>query len=243
MAALHEGGHGLYEQNLPAALAGTPVGRVVSLGVHESQSRLWENAIGRSAAFWSYQLPAVRKVFPDQLEGVEPDAFARALCLVEPSLIRVQADEVTYNLHIVARFELEAALINGEIEVDDLPGLWNARYEEYLGIRPERDAEGVLQDVHWSHGSFGYFPTYTLGNLYAAQIYSALRRAFPDFDARLASEGPRFILEWLRERMYRYAAVYTPAALIERVTGEPPNPEHFVHYLRERYGWVYELSD
>jgi carboxypeptidase Taq len=243
MAALHEGGHGLYEQNLPAALAGTPVGRVVSLGAHESQSRLWENAIGRSEAYWRYQLPALRAVFPDQLRDVEPAAFARALCQVQPSLIRVEADEVTYNLHIIVRFELEAALIGGDIEVDDLPALWNERYEQYLGVRPERDADGVLQDIHWSHGSYGYFPTYTLGNLYAAQIYSAIRRAFPDFDARLASDGPRFILDWLREHMYRYAAVYTPAELIERVTGEPPNPEYFARYLRERYNWVYQLSD
>jgi carboxypeptidase Taq len=155
----------------------------------------------------------------------------------------VEADEVTYNLHIVVRFELEAALINGEIEVDDLPALWNARYEQYLGIRPERDGEGVLQDVHWSHGSIGYFPTYTLGNLYAAQIYSALRRAFPDFDMRLGSDGPGFVLDWLREHMYRYGAAYTPAKLIERVTGEAPNPEYFARYLHERYSWVYQLGD
>src|SRR5262249_28045583 len=155
----------------------------------------------------------------------------RALNHVEPSLIRIEADEVTYNLHIIVRYEMEKALINGEVALESLPRQWNAKYKEYLGIEPKNDAEGVLQDIHWSHGSFGYFPTYTLGNLYGAQIYATLRRDFPDCDARLAAGDRLFALNWLRERMYVYGATYLPEALMERVTGEKPNPEYFARYL------------
>jgi carboxypeptidase Taq len=240
MAALHEGGHALYEQGSVRTLLRTPVAGGVSLGVHESQSRLWENAIGRSEAFWRGQYNHVREVFPQQFNNVDVATFARALNHVEPSLIRVEADEVTYNLHIIIRFELERALINGEIAVESLPGLWNGKYRDYLGVEPEKDADGVLQDVHWT-GGFGYFPTYTLGNLYGAQIYHALRRDFPDFDERLAQGDTNFALRWLSERLYAYGGIYEPADLIERVTGEVPDAQHFVRYLTSKFEQVYNL--
>ncbi len=193
MAAIHEGGHAVYEQGSGPSLARTPLAGGASMGVHESQSRLWENAIGRSEAYWLGQFAAVQQAFPEQFATVGAAEFARALNRVKPSLIRIEADEVTYNLHIIVRYELEKALINGDVAIESLPGLWNAKYREYLGIEPTNDSEGVLQDIHWSSG-FGYFPSYTLGNLYSAQIYSALRKHFPSFDERLASGDTAFVL-------------------------------------------------
>jgi carboxypeptidase Taq len=241
MAAAHEGGHALYEQGSDPTLVRTPLAGGASLGAHESQSRLWENAIGRSEPYWQAQFAAVREAFPEQYTKVEPATFARALNAVAPSLIRVEADEVTYNLHVIIRFEMEKAIINGDVAIESLPRLWNEKYQEYLGITPPNDSDGVLQDVHWSHGGFGYFPTYTLGNLYAAQIYAALRGAFPDFDERLASGDRLFALEWLRGRMYRFGAIYEPEELIARVTGEKPNPDYFERYLNEKFTRVYDL--
>ena len=240
MAAVHEGGHALYEQGSAPSLARTPVAGGASLGAHESQSRLWENAIGRSEAFWQGQMHLVREAFPEQFANVETVAFVQALNKVQPSLIRIEADEVTYNLHIIIRFEMEKAMVNGDVSIETLPRLWNAKYKEYLDIEPERDAEGVLQDIHWTSG-FGYFPTYTLGNLYAAQIYAALRRSFPDLDERLAAGDTAFILGWLRERMYQYGTVYLPAKLVEMVTGEAPNPAYFAAYLTSKFASVYGL--
>jgi carboxypeptidase Taq len=242
MAAVHEGGHAVYEQGISPTLARTPIAGGASLGAHESESRLWENAIGRSQAYWQGQFAAVREAFPQQFASVDAATFARALNKVQPSLIRIEADEVTYNLHIMVRYELEKALINGEIAIESLPSLWNSKYKEYLEVAPTSDAEGVLQDIHWSHGSFGYFPTYTLGNLYGAQIYATLRRAFPDFDARLAGGDRGFILTWLREHMYAYGATFMPEELIERVTGEKPNPEYFARYITDKFSTVYNLQ-
>ena len=169
---LHEAGHGLYEQGLPSEHFGTPIGEAVSLGVHESQSRLWENAVGRSRPFWMYWFPVARRLFHEALHDVTLDHFLAAINHVEPSLIRVQADEVTYNFHIIIRFELEQALLATDLSTADLPAAWNQKYREVLGIIPRTDAEGCLQDIHWSAGLFGYFPTYTLGNLYAAQLFA-----------------------------------------------------------------------
>jgi carboxypeptidase Taq len=241
MAAIHEGGHALYEQGSAPTLARTPVAGGASLGAHESQSRLWENAIGRSEAFWQGQFHLVREVYPQQFAHVDPATFTRALNKVTPSLIRVEADEVTYNMHIIIRFELEKAMVNSEVAVESLPGMWNAKYREYLGIEPKTDSEGILQDIHWT-GGFGYFPTYTLGNLYAAQINSALRKAFPDFDQRLAGGDTSFVLSWLQERMYQVGAIYTPPVLMERVTGAPPNPAYFADYLNTKFASVYGLA-
>lgn len=241
MAALHEGGHGLYEQGVARTLLRTPVAGGASLGVHESESRLWENALGRTEPFWRGKYHIVQEVFPDQFANVDVATFARALNHVQPSLIRVEADEVTYNLHIIIRFELERALVNGEISVESLPKLWNAKYREYLDIEPDKDADGVLQDVHWTSG-FGYFPTYTLGNLYAAQIFATLHRTFPDMDKRLASGDTAFVLGWLQEHIYATGAISLPDEVIEQATGEKPDPQYFVRYLTEKFEKVYDLS-
>jgi carboxypeptidase Taq len=240
MAAIHEGGHALYEQGSAPALLRTPVAGGASMGTHESQSRLWENAIGRSEPYWRGQFVHVREAFPEQFAAVDVATFTRALNKVQPSLIRVEADEVTYNLHIIVRYELEQALVNGEVAVETLPRLWNAKYREYLGIEPATDTEGVLQDIHWTSG-FGYFPTYTLGNLYGAQIFAVLHRAFPDFDERLAGGDTAFILEWLCERMYTIGAIYLPEEVIRRVTGELPDPQYFARYLTGKFEAIYAL--
>ena len=234
MAAIHEGGHALYEQGSAPTLVRTPIAGGASMGTHESQSRLWENNIGRSLAFWRGQYSAVRAAFPEHFANVDVETFVRALNKVQPSLIRIEADEVTYNLHIIIRYELERAMINDAVAVESLPGMWNARYREYLGIEPGTDSEGILQDVHWSSG-FGYFPSYTLGNLYAAQIFHRLREVFPDFDTRLESGETAFILRWLEENMYAHGVIYLPEDLMKRVTGETPNPAHFVSYLKEKF--------
>jgi len=240
MAAIHEGGHAVYEQGSAPALARTPLAGGASMGAHESQSRLWENAIGRSDAYWRGQFASVRHAFPEQFASVDAATFARALNKVKPSLIRIEADEVTYNLHIIVRYELEKALMNGDVAIESLPGLWNAKYRQYLGVEPTTDTEGVLQDIHWSAG-FGYFPSYTLGNLYGAQIYSALRKNFSNFEERLASGDTAFILDWLRDKMYVFGAIYQPETLMVRVTGESPNPEFFVRYLTGKFEEIYQL--
>ncbi|GHO69222.1 carboxypeptidase M32 [Ktedonobacter sp. SOSP1-52] len=240
MSSLHEGGHAVYEQGCAPSLLRTPLASGASMGVHESQSRLWENGIGRSEAFWRGQFPMVQRAFPEQFQNLDAKTFAHALNHVEPSLIRTEADEVTYNLHIIIRFEIERALINGDIAVESLPSIWNSKYKEYLSVEPPTDTLGVLQDVHWSSG-FGYFPSYTLGNLYGAQIYSKLRSVFPDFDARLEQGDTRFVLSWLQENMYAYGATYKPADLLKRVVGEEADPQYFVRYLTEKFSGIYGL--
>lgn len=242
MAALHEGGHALYEQGSAPDLARTLLAGGVSMGAHESQSRLWENAIGRSEAFWQGNIEAVRAIFPNEFGRVDAATFSRALNKVEPGFIRIEADEVTYNLHIIIRFEMEQAMVNTSVAVESLPRMWNEKYASYLGITPPTDSVGILQDVHWTSG-FGYFPTYTLGNLYAAQIHAALRSSFPDFDARMASGDSSFALDWLRERMYRWGKTYLPEDLVERVTGERPTPDYFVEYLTRKFERVYDLPE
>ena len=240
MAAIHEGGHALYEQGSAPTLARTPLAGGASMGAHESQSRLWENNIGRSLPFWRGQYELVRSAFPEHFANVDVETFARALNKVQPSLIRIEADEVTYNLHIIIRYELERAMVNGEVAVESLPGMWNAKYREYLGIEPDTDSKGILQDVHWS-GGFGYFPTYTLGNLYGAQIYHKLLEVFPDLNSRLEKGETAFILRWLEEHMYAHGVIYVPEELILRVTGELPNPQHFVRYLTTKFEDIYQL--
>jgi carboxypeptidase Taq len=240
MAAIHEGGHALYEQGSSPTLTRTLVAGGASLGAHESQSRLWENAIGRSVSFWQGQFALVKSVFPQHFSGIDAATFARALNKVEPTLIRIEADEVTYNLHIIVRYELEKAMINGDVAIEALPHLWNEKYQEYLGIVPLNDAQGVLQDMHWTFG-FGYFPTYTLGNLYAAQIFQKLQSDFPDFDERLASGDTAFILDWLRSHMYAFGAIYQPEELITRVTGKAPDPTCFTRYMTNKFEQLYAL--
>jgi len=213
---IHEAGHGLYEQGIDPKLERTPIGHAISLGIHESQSRLWENIVGRSRPFWKHFLPKLRKVFPEQLKGVKLEDFVFAVNEVTPSFIRVEADEVTYNLHIVLRYELEKALIAGTIRVQDLPRLWNARMKELFGITPRRDSEGVLQDIHWAMGLYGYFPTYSLGNLYSAQIWKRARKDIPDVEGRIARGELVVVRDWLRRKIHApgrtYPAAYLPTA-------------------------------
>ncbi|GCF08911.1 carboxypeptidase M32 [Dictyobacter arantiisoli] len=242
MAVIHEGGHGLYEQGIAETLSRTPLAGGVSLGIHESQSRLWENLLARSHAFWQGHYSGLRETFPTQFEHVDLDTYVRALNQVQPSLIRVKADEITYNLHIMIRFEIEKELINGNVAVESLPELWNARYREYLGISASNEVDGVLQDMHWTNG-FGYFPTYTLGNLYAAQITHTLRRSFPDFDARLSSGDTSFVLNWLRENIHQYGGIYRPDDLIKQATGEVLNSQYFISYITEKFGKLYGLTE
>lgn len=236
---LHEAGHGLYDQGLRDDMYGLPLGDSVSLGIHESQSRLWENMIGRSRAFWEYCLPQARGAFPGAFDEVGVDALYSAVNKVEPSAIRVEADEVTYNLHILIRFELELELLERRLEVSDLSDAWNTKYEQYLGFRPRSDAEGVLQDVHWSAGLFGYFPTYALGNLYAAQFFRQARRDLPDLDATVRKGQFAPLLGWLRDRVHREGRRYSASVLIERVTGQPLSHAAFVEYLLNKMAPIY----
>jgi carboxypeptidase Taq len=235
---LHEVGHGLYEQGLDPAHYGTPMGEAVSLGVHESQSRLWENAVGRGRAFWKYWFPLAQRVFHEALADVSIDAFHRAVNRVEPSLIRVQADEATYNLHIIVRFELEQALLSGALAVADLPAAWNEKYRETLGVTPRTDAEGCLQDIHWSAGLVGYFPTYTLGNIYAAQLFARAHAELGDLDSAFARGDFRPLLDWLRAQVHVHGQRYRAAELIERVTASKPDHRPLVESLRRKFAEV-----
>jgi carboxypeptidase Taq len=238
---LHETGHGLYDQGLDPAHFGTPMGAAVSLGIHESQSRLWENLVGRSRPFWEYAFPLAQQAFPDVLAGVSPDAFHFAVNEVRPSLIRVDADEATYNLHILLRFELEQALLDGDLPVADLPGAWTDRMRAYLGVVPPDDAQGCLQDVHWSGGGLGYFPTYTLGNLYAAQFFAAARREIPGLEDGIRRGEFAPLREWLTAKIHRQGQRYRAADLIQAVTGEGLDPRFFLEYLKGKFEPLYGI--
>jgi len=236
---LHEAGHGLYDQGLDPEHYGTPMGEAASLGIHESQSRLWENFVGRSRAFWEHWLPRARQAFPDAWEAVDLDALVFAINDVRCSFIRVDADEATYNLHIVLRFELEQALIAGDLAVADLPVAWNERMVRDLGSAPPDDTQGCLQDIHWSGGSFGYFPTYTLGNLYAAQFFAKAQAELGDLGEQFRRGEFLPLREWLREKIHRHGHRYRAADLVVAVTGEPLNPAYLLRHLREKLGTLY----
>lgn len=230
---LHEAGHGMYEQGLPPDWYGTPVATAASLGVHESQSRLWENMVGLSRAFWDWCMPEARKLFP-ALEEVAMERWVRDLNRVQCSLIRIEADEVTYNMHILIRFELEMGLVSGELAVSDLPQAWSDKYHNYLGIRPPNNALGVLQDVHWSAGLIGYFPTYTLGNIYAAQLFEAADRELGGVASLIAKGEFTPLLAWLREKVHRFGRRYPPMALIENATGTAFSSDALIRHLRTK---------
>ncbi len=238
---VHEGGHALYEQGMRIEIGRTPLFDGASFGVHESQSRLWENIVARSRNFWMHYLPRLRDFFPRQLTGVDLDTFYRALNKVEPSLIRVEADEVTYNLHIFLRFELEQELLAGQLSVADLPQAWNAKMEEYLGVTPPDDAQGVLQDVHWADGYLGYFPTYALGNLLSVQFYNQALEEIPDLPEQIAKGQFDTLLSWLRDNIHTHGKKFTPVELVQRVTGEQMNAAPFLAYLQEKYAEIYGL--
>ncbi|MGO8672409.1 MAG: carboxypeptidase M32 [Capsulimonadaceae bacterium] len=238
---LHETGHALYEQGVAERYDGNVLASGASLGVHESQSRLWENLVGRSRPFWTRYYPDLQAQFP-ALSDVTLDAFYSAINLVEPSLIRVEADEVTYNLHILLRFEMEVELLEGRLSVDDAPAAWNARSEAYLGLTPPSDADGILQDVHWSSGGIGYFPTYTLGNVLSVQLFEAANAALGgEVDSMVARGEFAPLREWLRENVHQWGRKYTPEQLIRRATGRPLDTAPYLRYLRTKFGRVYGL--
>jgi carboxypeptidase Taq len=241
-ATVHETGHALYQLGLPQEHYGLPAGSSRDLSVHESQSRLWENHVMKSKEFWSYFLPKLEQEFPDQFENVDgDDCFQSINQVYDDNLIRIFADEITYHLHIIIRFEIGRALMNGEIEVDELPEIWNDKYEEYLGIRPETDAEGVMQDIHWAWGNFGYFTTYTLGSVLAAQIYNSAEQEIEDLDQKI-SEGEFMPLRnWLEENIHSKGQLYKTEELIEEATGEKPNADHFLEYIEKKYSELYEI--
>jgi carboxypeptidase Taq len=239
---MHEAGHGLYEQGFDLQHAGTPMAEAASTGIHESQSRLWENLVGRSRAFWTHYYPKLQAAFPDPLRSVDFERFYLAVNEVKPSLIRTESDEVTYNLHILLRFELEQALFSGALAVSELPGVWAKKMEEYLGVTPPSDAEGVLQDVHWSAGLFGYFPTYTLGNLYAAQFFDAAKKEIPDLEAKIGRGELLALREWLREKVHKRGMLWRPAELCRQVSGEPLDARYFTTYLKTKFGEAYGLG-
>jgi carboxypeptidase Taq len=241
-ASLHEAGHGLYEQGMPADHDNDPIGDSASSGVHESQSRMWENLVGRSRAFAEFITPTLKRAFPDQLADLTVDRYYRAVNRVEPSLIRVEADEVTYNLHVLLRFELERALLEGELAVKDLPDAWNAKMKEYIGIEPPNDSDGVLQDVHWSGGLIGYFPTYSIGNVMSGQLWHAIGAQIPDLEDRIRRGGFAQLLGWLRTNVHEQGRRYLPNELIERATGEPLTARYYLEYLKAKYNDLYELG-
>ena len=233
-SALHEFGHGLYERQVDPALTRTPLGGGVSLGMHESQSRLWENLVGRGLPFWRRFYAVLQQEFPDRLGDVDLERFHRAVNRVEPSLIRVDADEVTYNLHIVLRFELERELLAGSVSLAELPEAWNARMHELLGVDVPDDAHGVLQDVHWAGGNLGYFSTYSLGNVISAQLWEAVTRALPAVEEEIEAGEFGGLREWLRERVHRHGRKFTPLETLDRAIGEPIDPEPYLRYLRAK---------
>lgn len=236
---LHETGHAMYEQGLPAEHFGTPLGVACSFGIHESQSRLWENQVGRSRPFWDHFFPRLRQTFPTALADVSPDAFYFAINDVRPSLIRVEADEATYNLHIALRFELELALLSGDLTPADLPGAWNDRFEALFGLKVPDDARGCLQDIHWSFGGIGYFPTYTLGNLYAAQLMDAAKRDIVALEDEIRCGEFGRLRDWLRERIHKHGQRFRAGELCRRATGEALSPKPFLSYLRGKFGGLY----
>ncbi|MBM7584291.1 carboxypeptidase Taq [Bacillus pakistanensis] len=238
---IHEGGHALYEQNISEELIGTPLCTGTSMGIHESQSLFYENFVGRNYAFWEKNYRLLKKYSDGQFDHIELGDFYRAINESKPSLIRIEADELTYALHIIIRYEIEKGLFNGEIEVKDLPQIWNDKYEEYLGVRPENDAKGVLQDVHWSGGSFGYFPSYALGYMYAAQFKVKMLEDLPNFDELLRAGNLKPIQEWLTNHVHQWGKMKKPLEILKEVTGEGLNASYLIQYLTEKYKGVYKL--
>lgn len=238
---LHEAGHAMYEQGIAAELEGTVLAGGVSLGIHESQSRLWENVVGRSYGFWQYFYPRLQGVYLGVLDDVSLDTFYRAVNKVQPSFIRVEADEVTYPLHIMLRFELEMEILTGELDLKDAPDAWNAKMEEYLGITPANDSQGILQDVHWSYGIFGYFPTYALGTLLSAQLYNTAVKAHPEIPEDIGKGEYQKLLNWMNVNIHKHGRKYMPAELIKRATGDTYQFQPYMDYLKAKYSGIYDL--
>ncbi len=240
-SCIHETGHALYEQGLPESEYGLPSGEFASLGIHESQSRLWENHVGRSHSFWKFHFPLVREKFPEVFNGIKEDFFYKAVNKVKPSLIRTEADEVTYHFHVMIRYEIEKMLIAGELKTEDIPACWNEKYKQWLNVNVPDDQRGCLQDVHWSHGSFGYFPTYSLGSFYAAQFFANAKKTDWLLEEKMSKGETLELLQWLRQRIHSYGRSYTSEEICKMATGETLDVRYFVAYLLDKYGKIYEF--
>jgi carboxypeptidase Taq len=238
-SCIHEGGHALYEQGLPGDEYGLPLGEYASLSIHESQSRLWENNVGRALPFWQHNFSLAKTFFSKQFGKITTEEFYRAINKVQPSLIRTEADELTYHFHVMIRYEIEKMLIDGTIKTKDIPAYWNEHYEQYLGVKVPDDKRGCLQDVHWSHGSFGYFATYSLGSLYAAQLYAAISRENDSLEKEIATGNNSSLLNWLKKNIYPYGRYYTSEDLCKKATGETLNSTHFINYATKKYSDIY----
>lgn len=238
-SSIHEGGHALYEQGLPETQYGMPLGSAASLSIHESQSRLWENCIGRSLPFWKHFYPDLQKRFPEQLKDISVEGFYKGMNKVMPSFIRTEADEVTYHFHVLIRYEVEKALLEQTIHTKDLPAYWNEQYKKFLGITPPDDKRGVLQDVHWSHGSFGYFPTYSLGSFYAAQFFDEAGKAIPELQAKAEQGNFADLLHWLRHHIHQHGRRYRSEELCTQVTGRGLDIQVFLRYVQQKYAGIY----
>ncbi|MEE8160207.1 MAG: carboxypeptidase M32, partial [Acidobacteriota bacterium] len=239
---IHEGGHALYEQGLESERYGLPACDAISLGIHESQSRLWENQVARNGPFWEYWLPRLQKTFPGQLDQVSLDDFVRAINRVEASFIRIESDEVTYGLHVILRYEIERLLIEEDLEVEDLENTWNQKTSDYLGIVPSCPAEGVLQDTHWSQGLIGYFPTYLLGTVYASQLFDSAEKSIPELSQHIRAGRLYPLREWLREKIHQRGKTVPAPTLIQEITGEALDSSRFLDYLEDKFGELYDLK-
>lgn len=240
-SCIHEGGHALYEQGLPTDQYGLPLGTSASLGIHESQSRIWENNIGRGLPYWKAHYKELQGIFPRQLGKISLDQFYKGINTIKPNLIRTEADELHYHFHVLIRFEIEKGLIEGNLEVADLNEIWNDKYQEYLGVKVPDDNQGILQDIHWSHGSIGYFPTYSLGSFYAAQFFQQAEKDNPDLIASIENGNTQPLLDWLREKIHCHGQFYTAEELCKEITGEPLNFRYFMEYARKKFGDIYNL--
>ncbi len=238
-SCMHEGGHALYEQGLPAKQYGLPLSEYCSLSIHESQSRLWENCVGRGLPFWQHNFTGLKTLFPDQFKNISVDTFYKGINKVQPSLIRTEADELTYHFHVIIRYEIEKMLIDGSITTKDIPAYWNELYQQYLGISVPDDKRGCLQDIHWSHGSFGYFATYSLGSIVAAQLYAAIEKQNGSLNKEIIEGNTRTILNWLRKNIHQHGRQFTSQELCTKVTGEPLNTKYFITYVTKKYDHIY----
>jgi len=240
-SCIHETGHALYEQGLPESEYGLPSGEFASLGIHESQSRLWENHVGRSRSFWKFHFPLALEKFPDAFKEIQEETFYKAVNKVKPSLIRTESDELTYHFHVMIRYEIEKMLIRGELKTADIPACWNEQYKKWLDVDVPDDQHGCLQDVHWSHGSFGYFPTYSLGSFYAAQFFASANKNDPQLQDNLKKGNTAGLLQWLRQRIYASGRISNSEEICKNATGESLNVQYFLDYLLDKYGKIYEF--
>ena len=238
-SCIHEGGHALYEQGLPTEEYGLPLSEYCSLSIHESQSRLWENCVGRGLSFWEYNFPLLKTFFIKQFNNISVETFYKGINKVTPSLIRTEADELTYHFHVMIRYEIEKMLIEGSIQTKDIPAYWNEHYKKYLGLSVPDDKRGCLQDIHWSHGSFGYFATYSLGSIYAAQIYSTINTLELNIENEITLGNTTSVLTWLRENIHKHGRFYTSQELCNKITKEPLNTKYFIDYATKKYNNIY----